>query len=414
MIQINQENISIILYMVQIFYLMKKMIIRSQKKSRNESILYESMGDIDGRLSIGEYFNIIKPYLKDLIDDHKSKDEWKIQSSMRIIFVSFTDANKTHEMYSKSDNITIMKSAETEDIVSELFNTFLKRYQEGLETKMRGSSFTFERIDLLKYDLHKISLNRGSSYIKSPEQIKNKGVTINSKNTKDNNCFQYAIIASLHHNNIDHHPERISNLRPFINNYNWKDIAFPVNSKDWRKFECNNKTIALNVLYVPYNDKQEINNDENANEYDGTKYIRPAYISKYNNKRDTQVNLLMIADADNNWHYLAVKRISGLLRGITSGHNGDFYCLNYFHSYTTENKLKKHEEICINHDFCFLKMPNEDNKILATTPGKNSLKAPFIICADIECLLQKISTCQNNREKSYTEKKAIHKAVIIL
>ena len=122
----------------------------------------------------------------------------------------------------------------------------------------------------------------------------------------------------------------------------------------------------------------------------------------------------MITDANNNWHYLAVKRISGLLRGITSGHSGDFYCLNYFHSYTTENKLKKHEEICINHDFCFLKMPNEDNKILATTPGKNSLKAPFIICADIECLLQKISTCQNNREKSYTVKKAIHKAVIIL
>ena len=49
----------------------------------------------------------------------------------------------------------------------------------------------------------------------------------------------------------------------------------------------------------------------------------------------------MIADANNNWHYLSVKRISGLLRGITSGHSGDFYCLNYFHSYTTENKLKK-------------------------------------------------------------------------
>ena len=97
-----------------------------------------------------------------MIDDHKSKDEWKIQLSMQIIFVFFTDANKTHEMYSKSDNITIMKGAETEDIANELFNTFLKRYQEGLETKMRGSSFTFERIDLLKYDLHKICLNKGS------------------------------------------------------------------------------------------------------------------------------------------------------------------------------------------------------------------------------------------------------------
>ena len=52
--------------------------------------------------------------------------------------------------------------------------------------------------------------------------VKNKGVTLNPKNTKDNNCFQYAIVAALNHQNIDHHPERISKLKPFINNYNWK------------------------------------------------------------------------------------------------------------------------------------------------------------------------------------------------
>ena len=125
-------------------------------------------------------------------------------------------------MHTKSDNITIMRGVETEDIINELFNTFRKRYQEGLETKMKGSSFTFERIDLLEYHLHKISLNRGTSYIKSFEWIKNKVVTINPKNTKDNNCFQYAITAALNHQNIDHHPKKISKLIPFINNYNWK------------------------------------------------------------------------------------------------------------------------------------------------------------------------------------------------
>ena len=52
----------------------------------------------------------------------------------------------------------------------------------------------------------------------------------------------------------------------------------------------------------------------------------------------------MITDETNNWHYLPVKSISGLLRGITSNHNGDFYCLNCFHSYTTENKLRKHKK----------------------------------------------------------------------
>ena len=186
-------------------------------------MLYESKGDKDNNLSIDEYFDIIRPYLRDMIDNHKARGEWKIQLTMRIIFVSFTDANETREMHTKSDNITIMSGIETEDVINELFNTFRKRYQEGLETKMKGSSFTFERIDLLEYHLHKISLNRGSSYIESPEWIKNKRVTINPKNTKDNNCFQYAITAVLNHQNIEHHPERISNLKPFINNYNWID-----------------------------------------------------------------------------------------------------------------------------------------------------------------------------------------------
>ena len=77
----------------------------------------------------------------------------------------------------------------------------------------------------------KISLNRGSSYIESPEWIKNKGVTINPKNIKDNNYFQYAITAALNYQNIYHHPEIISKLKPFINNYNWKGIEFPSHSK---------------------------------------------------------------------------------------------------------------------------------------------------------------------------------------
>ena len=53
-------------------------------------------------------------------------------------------------------------------------------------------------------------------------------------------------------------------------------------------------------------------------------------------------------------------------------------------------------------------MSDEDNKILKYNPGEKSLKVPFIIYADLECLLEKIDTCQNNPEESYTEKKARH------
>ena len=117
----------------------------------------------------------------------------------------------------------------------------------------------------------------------------------------------------------------------------------------------------------------------------------------------------MTTDGDTNWHYLAIKSISGLLRGITSNHNGDFYCLNCLHSYRTKSILKKHEKICKNHDFCNLKMPDADNNILQSKPGKKSLKNAFVIYADLECLLLKTNTCNNNPNKSYTTAKALHK-----
>ena len=113
----------------------------------------------------------------------------------------------------------------------------------------------------------------------------------------------------------------------------------------------------------------------------------------------------MITNDDKNWHYLTVKSISKLLRGITSNHDGDFYCLNCFHSYRTKEKLKKHEKVCNNHDYCYVKMPNEFEKILKYNPGEKSLKVPFVIYADLECLLEKMDSCQNDSKKSSTEKK---------
>ena len=71
----------------------------------------------------------------------------------------------------------------------------------------------------------------------------------------------------------------------------------------------------------------------------------------------------MITDGTK-WHYLAVKSVPALLRGTTSNHNGDFYCLNCFHSYSLKEKLKKHEKACNDHDYCYVEMPDEDNKIL--------------------------------------------------
>ena len=94
--------------------------------------------------------------------------------------------------------------------------------------------------------------------------------------------------------------------------------------------------------------------------------------------------------------------MSALLNGITSNHNGDFYCLNCLRTYTTKNKLEAHKKICENHEYYHVKMPNGDSKIIKYNQGEKSIKSPFIIYADLECLLEKISTSYNNLEESST------------
>ena len=109
------------------------------------------------------------------------------------------------------------------------------------------------------------------------------------------------------------------------------------------------------------------------------------------------------------WHYLAVKKLSVLLRRIKSKHNGVFYCINCFHSFRTKNKRKKHQKVCESHDYCYVEMPEEGNKILKYNHGKKSMKVPFIIYAD-ESLLGIMNTCLNNSKKTSTTKINKHTA----
>ena len=132
------------------------------------------------------------------------------------------------------------------------------------------------------------------------------------------------------------------------------------------------------------------------------------HIAKYNNRRKKQETILLMITNGKKQHYLAVNNLSALFKKISLNHYGDFYCLNYFSSYTTKNKPKEHEEICNNHDSCCIEMPSWAEKTLKYNLGEKSLKAPFAIYLDLKCLLKKEQSCQNNPEKSYTEKKAIH------
>ena len=115
-----------------------------------------------------------------------------------------------------------------------------------------------------------------------------------------------------------------------------------------------------------------------------TKKIGHEYKSKYNSNRENQQVILLIITDGKKWHYLALRSLPELVKGITSKHDGDFYRLNYFRACTTKNKLERHIEVCENHDYFCVEMPNEDNKILEYNHVGKSIKAPFIIYVDLE------------------------------
>ena len=139
----------------------------------NTYIQYESKGDKDKILTISEYLDVIRPYLVDMINDHKNPSEWKIQLTTAINFISSKpNSDETCIMHTKSNNIEIMVGGDTDELIEDLFKSLLQRYQENLEEKMRGSELVFDGVDVSHYNLKIISLNRDGSYIDSPEWIK--------------------------------------------------------------------------------------------------------------------------------------------------------------------------------------------------------------------------------------------------
>ena len=345
-------------------------------------IQHESKGD--KILTLQEYLALIERYLKKLINSYKNKGEWKVQLTAEISFISLKPgSDETRIMHTRSDNEEFMNGSDTDEIIKGISESFLQKHEVNLQEKMKGSNFEFDGVDFLYYDFNKISISRGGSYIDSPQWLKNKKSTINPKNN-DYKCFQYAVTLALNLDKIKKNLQRISKIKPFIEQYNWKDIDFPATSKDWEKFESNNE-IALNILYVHHN----------------TKKIQVAYKSRHNLTCDKQVILLMISNGEN-WHYIVVKNLPGLLKGITSSHKEDFYCLNCFRSHRTKNKLEAHKKICENHDYCNVEIPTKDNNIFKYNQGEKSIKLPFVIYADLECLLEKMSTCKNNPNESST------------
>ena len=136
-----------------------------------------------------------------------------------------------------------MWCSDTDNIIKELFESFLNNYQEELKI-ISGSESNFENVEKMDYKHRRVRLRRSRSYIKSPEWLLNKEATINPKNKNDDECLRWSIISALNYKEIT--KKEFENIFKKIKH---EDKGFSSQQGDWENFEQNNESIALNVLF---------------------------------------------------------------------------------------------------------------------------------------------------------------------
>ena len=176
---------------------------------------------------------------------------------MHVHFISSRDTGETWIYYACSDNVSIMQGIDTNDVIKELFDSFL---------------------------LHRVRLNRGGSYIKSPKWLENKKTVINLKNETDDECLRWSIICVLNYNEIM--KKDFENIFEKIKHEDKEDKDFSLHKKDWKNFEQNYKSAALKIQLVCFSSKD-------------SEEITLLYKLEYDLERENKVLLLKINDGDN-------------------------------------------------------------------------------------------------------------------
>ena len=199
---------------------------------------------------------------------------------------------------------------------------------------LQNSRFVFDEVLYLDINFHQLNLMRGSSYLPLPDFIAKRKAVINPQ-SRDEECSKWAIITVDKWMSIDSHPEIVSNLREFADNYDWSGLELPVSLKQIEKFEAKND-ISVNVLGLEGKD---------------------IYILRNSGRSHKEINLLMISEDGIN-HHMAIKSLSRLLRSGNTKHKcKQYFCTNRLQGYLLEASQDKHRVYCENNETVRVEMP---------------------------------------------------------
>ena len=244
-----------------------------------------------------------------------------------------------------------------------------------------GSGWTIESVDNHYLNIVQYQPMKGSSYIELPQELRNgkKGL-INMKN-KDNECFRWCHIRYL--NPQDKNPQRIKKSdKEFIKKLDYSGIEFPVATKQYNKIEKQNE---ININVFGYENKQPY----------------PIFVSK--EKYERQMNLLLITENENK-HYVLIENFNRFMFNQTKHEHRKHFCMYCLQCFSSEEVLKNHKDNCIQvNGEQAIKMPDKNNNTLKFNNFHKQQPVPFVIYADFEAITEKISGCQPNNNKSFTE-----------
>ena len=301
------------------------------------------------------------------------------ESAFRSATEIVLEATNIDELYKKST-----------DQILEFFDTF----------QNNGSGWVFKSIVSLEIHTVKYQPLSGSSYIPLPKYLADKKAMINLKND-DQQCFKWAVTRAV--NPVEKNAERIDKkLRAKADTLNWDGITFPTPLSEIDKFERNNPSVSVNV--VGFAEKGSCRDAK----YEDTVY--PLRTSLY--KREHEVDLFLFSGGNQTKHYCVIKNLSRLLSSQKSkdGHVR-YYCRRCFNSFTSEERLADHDEICRNNDTVKIEMPKQTEDYFPTQYFKNHFKSqnvPFVVYADFESFTKPISSHQPDPKESYTKKYQKH------
>ena len=295
---------------------------------------------------------------------------------------------KTFRFHSKGQKL-ILESTDIYEIYEEIINEIEEEIQKA--ENAQGSGWVFVEVENLT--LHTVIWDplKASSYIKLPEELKNKKAIINMKNNKDDKCFMWCVLRAL--NPKDKNAVRIDeDLKSKEYTLNMDGIAYPVDFRGIDRFEKQNPEISISVL--GYNEEEK---------------VYPLKLSKYTGSKH-DIILLLIKDGYNS-HYCLVKNISALLYSQINKHKEKrYFCLNCFNGFNTPESLNNHKEYCYNNECVKINMPPSES-FLEFKNFVHSEKAPFAIYADFESLIKPLNVCDPDPEKSYTKKYQKHEPI---